>query len=112
VLNSVAQAEGSWSSDEKTKGIYQKQSTALTTTNSVCLWFVAFGALGEALARHARKGDQLIIEAKVRANTWTTKEGSKQYEHDFVVEGFRYGKPGVMRRAELRAQEDAKQGAA
>ena len=38
------------------------------------LWFVAFGALGEAVARHSRKGDQLVVEARVRANNWTDKQ--------------------------------------
>src|SRR3979411_3542288 len=32
------------------------------------LWFVAFGALGEAIARNSRKGDQLIVEARVPAH--------------------------------------------
>ena len=45
------------------------------------LWFVAFGAMGEALARNARKGDQLFIEARVRASNWTDKQGEKQYDH-------------------------------
>jgi single-strand DNA-binding protein len=49
------------------------------------LWFVAFGALGESLARNARKGDQLFIEAHVRANNWTDKQGEKQYDHSFIV---------------------------
>ena len=52
------------------------------------LWFVAFGALGEAIAKNARKGDQLIVEARIRANNWTDKQGEKQYDHSFIVEGF------------------------
>ena len=28
------------------------------------LWFVAFGAMGEAIARNTRKGDQLIVDAR------------------------------------------------
>jgi single-stranded DNA-binding protein len=35
------------------------------------LWFVAFGPLGEAIARNARKGDQLLLDARIRANNWT-----------------------------------------
>jgi single-strand DNA-binding protein len=27
------------------------------------IWFVAFGTIGEAIVRHCRKGDQLILEA-------------------------------------------------
>ena len=49
------------------------------------LWFVAFGAMGEALARNARKGDQLFIEARVRASNWTDKQGEKQYDHSFII---------------------------
>jgi len=43
------------------------------------LWFVAFGPLGEALAKNARKGDQLIIEARIRANNWTDCGKLQQY---------------------------------
>ena len=69
------------------------------------LWFVAFGALGEAIARHSRKGDQLVVEARVRANVWTDKQGEKQYDHDFVVQGFRFGSPGRAKREELNGRE-------
>jgi single-strand DNA-binding protein len=62
--------------------------------------FVAFGALGEALFRSARKDDQLIVEAHVRANNWTDKMGEKQLDHSFVVDGFRFGAPGRNRQSE------------
>ncbi|MDB6008893.1 MAG: single-stranded DNA-binding protein [Gammaproteobacteria bacterium] len=64
------------------------------------LWFVAFGALGEAIARHSRKGDQLFVEARVRGSNWTDKQGEKQYDHSFVVQGFRFGAPGRTKREE------------
>jgi single-strand DNA-binding protein len=65
------------------------------------LWFIAFGALGEAIARNTRKGDQLIVEARVRASNWTDKQGEKQYDHSFIVLGFRFGAPGKLKRDEL-----------
>src|SRR5579862_5325241 len=68
------------------------------------LWFVAFDGLGEAIAKNARKGDQLILQAQVRSNNWTDKEGAKQYDHSFVVQNFRFGAPGRMKREELAAQ--------
>lgn len=73
------------------------------------LWFVAFGNLGEAIATNARKGDQLIIKARIRANNWTDQEGEKQYDYSFVVEGFRFGAPGKVKRDEFesRREEDA-----
>jgi single-strand DNA-binding protein len=65
------------------------------------LWFVAFGSMGEAIARNARKGDQLILDARIRANNWTDQQGERQYDYSFVVEGFRFGAPGKTKREEL-----------
>jgi single-strand DNA-binding protein len=70
------------------------------------LWFVAFGPLGEAIARHSRKGDQLFVEARVRANNWTDKQGEKQYDHSFVVQGFRWGAAGKTKREERDGRRD------
>ncbi len=70
------------------------------------IWFVAFGPLAESIVHHARKGDQLIVEARVRANVWTDKQGEKQYDHDFVVQGFRFGAPGRAKREEREARRE------
>ena len=78
--------------------------TAREVTTSV--WFTAFGPLGESLANNARKGDQLIIEAHVRANNWTDKQGEKQYDHSFIVDSFRFGAPGKVKREEFGARRE------
>jgi single-strand DNA-binding protein len=70
------------------------------------LWFVAFGALGEAIASNARKGDQLILKARIRANNWTDDQGEKQYDYSFVVDGFRFGAPGRVKRDEFEARRE------
>jgi single-strand DNA-binding protein len=70
------------------------------------LWFVAFGSLGEAIANNARKGDQLVIKARIRANNWTDPQGEKQYDYSFVVEGFRFGAPGRAKRDEFEARRE------
>ena len=57
------------------------------------LWFVAFGALAQTLAHNTRKGYQLIVRARVRSSNWTDAQGEKQYDHSFIVEGFRFGAP-------------------
>jgi single-strand DNA-binding protein len=75
------------------------------------LWFVAFEGLGEAIAKNARKGDQLILQAQIRANNWTDKEGERQYDHSFVVQGFRFGAPGKIKREELAQREEREVGA-
>jgi len=81
-----------------------EEGTAREVVTTV--WFVAFGALGEVLARNARKGDQLIVAARVRSNNWTDKQGEKQYDHSFIVDGFRFGAPGKLKREEREAHRD------
>ena len=68
------------------------------------LWFVAFGALGESLARYCRKGDQLMVDAHVRASNWTDANGERQYDHSFIIDGFKFGAPGKAKREELEAR--------
>jgi single-strand DNA-binding protein len=70
-------------------------------------WFTAFGALGEALAGHARKGDQLVLAAPVRTQH-RAEEGQNHYEHSFIVDDFRFGAPGKARRAEFAAHRSAR----
>jgi single-strand DNA-binding protein len=70
------------------------------------LWFVAFESLGEAIAKNARKGDQLILQAQIRSNNWTDKEGEKQYDYSFVIQNFRFGAPGKVKREELAARRE------
>jgi single-strand DNA-binding protein len=70
------------------------------------VWFVAFGGLGEAIASNALKGDQLILDARIRSNNWIDQQGEKQYDYSFVVEGFRFGAPGKAKRDELELRRD------
>jgi single-strand DNA-binding protein len=75
------------------------------------LWFVAFESLGEAIAKNARKGDQLILQAQVRSNNWTDKDGEKRYDYSFVIQNFRFGAPGKAKREELAARREEREGA-
>jgi single-strand DNA-binding protein len=75
------------------------------------LWFVAFDKLGEAIAKNARKGDQLILQAQIRSNNWTDEDGEKRYDYSFVVQNFRFGAPGKAKREELARREDRDIGA-
>ena len=75
------------------------------------LWFVAFESLGEAIAKNARKGDQLIVQAQIRSNNWTDKDGEIQYDHSFIVQSFRFGAPGRMKREEFARRDERDVGA-
>jgi len=70
------------------------------------VWFVAFDNLGEAIAKNARKGDQLVLQAQMRANNWTDGEGEKRYDYSFVIQSFRFGAPGKAKREELAMRRD------
>ena len=85
------------------------QGNAREVTTS--LWFVAFENLGESIAKNARKGDQLIVQAHVRSNNWTDKDGERQYDHSFVVQSFRFGAPGRVKREEFARREERDVGA-
>ena len=85
-----------------------EEGVAREVTTSV--WFVAFGAIGDSIAQHSRKGDQLIVEARVRPNNWTDKQGEKQYDLTFIVQGFRFGAPGKMKREEFSGRREQTSG--
>jgi single-strand DNA-binding protein len=70
------------------------------------VWLTAFGPLGDSIARHARKGDQLVVDARVRSSNWTDKQGEKRYDYSFVVEGFKFGAPGKVKREEFNGRRD------
>ena len=55
------------------------------------LWFLAFGEIATAIAQHARKGDQLILEARVITTHWVNKQRERQHGTVFIVTGFRFG---------------------
>jgi len=67
------------------------------------LWFTAFGRLGEAIAKHARRGDQLFLEARVRNSNYVDKHGNQHFANDFIAYAFRFGRPGRVRREALAA---------
>jgi single-strand DNA-binding protein len=71
------------------------------------LWFVAFDGLGEAIAKNVRKGDQLIVDAQLRSDNWTDKDGEKHYDHSFIVQGFRFGAPGKVKLEDLARRSES-----
>jgi single-strand DNA-binding protein len=85
------------------------QGNAREVTTSI--WFTAFEGLGEAIGKNTRKGDQLIVQAHIRSNNWTDKDGERQYDHSFVVTNFRFGAPGRATREQLARREEHEIGA-
>ena len=75
-----------------------KDRDPVTTT----VFFVAFNGLGQAIATHARKGDQLIVSAQLRANNYE-KAGKTVYDYSYIVQSFKFGASGKAKRLALAA---------
>lgn len=52
--------------------------------------FIAFGKTAETLGQYAKKGGQLMIEARME-NANYEKDGVKMYKNDFIIESFQFG---------------------
>ena len=68
----------------------------------VSLQFTAFRAKAEAIAKHALKGDQLIVDYRIENNQYE-KDGEVVYGYNFIVEDFSFGAPGKEKREQFRA---------
>jgi hypothetical protein len=58
---------------------------------AMSVWFLAFGPMAQYILDHSRKGDQLIVEARVRKCYGQDGERQRRWEHEYVVTGFRLG---------------------
>ncbi|HET9641857.1 MAG TPA: single-stranded DNA-binding protein [Burkholderiaceae bacterium] len=78
-----------------------------TFEREVAIQFTAFRRKAEAIAKHCRKGDQLLVTARVENNNYE-KDGQPHYGLSFLVEDFSFGAPGGIKRDELaRRREEA-----
>ena len=62
---------------------------AREVVNSV--WFLAFDEIADTIATYARKGDQLIVTARIRSHISTGNDAGKYCGTVFIVTGFRFG---------------------
>lgn len=73
------------------------EATEVTTA----VWFVAFNGMAKAIG-NARKGDQLVVDAHIRANNYQAQDSDETvYDYSYIVDGFRFGAPGKIKREEL-----------
>lgn len=62
--------------------------------------FVCFGKRGEALAKHAQKGDALEVQARFENNNYE-KNGEMVYSYNLIVDSWEFGAPGRLKREQL-----------
>ena len=70
-------------------------------TRTVALPLTAFRAQAEALAKHACKGDQLIVFYRIENNNYADKDGTEHYGFNFIVDSWQFGAPGETKRRQL-----------
>ena len=70
---------------------------------TVALPFTAFRAKAEAIAKHARKGDQLIVTARIENNNFE-HQGEERFDYNFIVDDFEFGAPGAESREVLASR--------
>jgi hypothetical protein len=55
------------------------------------VWQFSRDEIADCIATQARKGDQLIVKARVRSHVWIDKGGEKHCSIAFIVTGVRFG---------------------
>lgn len=50
----------------------------------------AFGRSGETINQYMSKGRPILIEGRLKLDTWTSKDGSKRSRHGVIVENFTF----------------------
>jgi single-stranded DNA-binding protein len=65
------------------------QGNAVGTVTS--LWLDAHGVPGKLIADEARKGDQLILMARVQSKMYADKMGDDRQSYSLEVRSFRFG---------------------
>lgn len=70
---------------------------------AVSIQFTAFRAKAEAIAKHAMKGDQLVVTYRIENNKYQDKDGEDVYGYNFIVDNFTFGAPGKEKREQFGA---------
>lgn len=62
---------------------------------------VAFGKAAEILAQYMTKGRPLLIDGRLKLETWTDQEGRQRSKHKVIIENFTFlGGPAASERGE------------
>jgi single-strand DNA-binding protein len=50
----------------------------------------AFGRQGEVINQYMSKGRPMLVEGRLKYDTWTGQDGQKRSKHSIVVDGFQF----------------------
>lgn len=57
-------------------------------TDPIFLRCVVFSPLAEHVAETVSKGDDVIVQGRLQANKWTTKDGEERYDQELIADDF------------------------
>ncbi|ELU9444767.1 single-stranded DNA-binding protein [Salmonella enterica] len=83
----------------------KREESGQRETKTTSIQFTAFGWTAEQISKHCRKGDQLIIDARIENNNYLDANQNQVYGFSFIVDRFEYGAPGSEKRQELEARQ-------
>lgn len=69
----------------------------------------AFAKQAETLNKYLKKGSQVLIEGRLKFDSWTAQDGSKRSKHSVMVETFQFlggDKPTVANNATTENEPD------
>lgn len=85
--------------------VYAGQDDSGAKSRTLSIRFTAFGAKAETIRDHVAQGDQLIVFYTMRNNNFIDKDKVERFGYEFIVDSFRFGAPGAIKRAELEKAE-------
>lgn len=70
---------------------------------------VAFGKTAEIISEYCQKGKKLMVEGRLKTNSWEDEDGKKRYKTDIIVENFEFLSSKGDRQAEYAKKEIEKE---
>lgn len=67
---------------------------------------IAFGKRAEAISQYVTKGNQLAVVGYLRTGSYDTKDGSKRYTNDVIVDNFEFIETNKNRNSENNKNQD------
>jgi single-strand DNA-binding protein len=67
----------------------------------------AFGKQAETLAKHLRKGSQILVRGKLTFNPWLSRDGDARVNADVVLQDFEFAGAQPAKTESLRGREAA-----
>lgn len=69
----------------------------------------SFGKQADVIAKHLAKGRPLLVEGRLKQDTWEDKEGGKRSKLKVVLEGFQFVGAPVRNEEITRIRQDARE---